>query len=116
MNVIKYKLLNAKYKVLNAIIVMGYEIKLNPKYDRYPDFYLVGRSKTLRIEVEDKTPETLIAKSISAISKIDTTEFWFVVKKKDMRKIRENLRENISNKIKLYSMDDVGEELNKFFN
>ena len=105
--------LNYWSNTINKILV-AYEVKLNNVHRKYPDFLLLFKNKSLRIEIKDRESEQTIAKEINSIDRFKEDEFWYVIEDHhDRDKILSySTKKDVRIKV-IYSQQNVMEKINK---
>lgn len=114
MNSLRFMMSNVLLKGKTNLTV-AYQVVLNDRDNKYPDFLLSDGFKTLRVEIKNFESERMIAREVNSIDRIKDDAFWFVTFNKDVRKIeREATKRN--SKIKILSYDDnLFLEIKSFF-
>ena len=102
------------WSTLTDKVLIAYEVKLNSKHRKYPDFFLIKNTVPLRIEVKDCGSERRIAEEINSLGSLDS-EMWYVIdSNKNIDIIEEQLiRRN--KKLKIFHTDKLSEKLKEYY-
>ncbi len=121
MNTIRFSMSHGMRMVRSTNLLclsVAYQVKLNERDNKYPDFLLSTNKRNLRIEIKYSENEREIAREVNSIDKIKDDAFWFIIfGNKNIKKIEaEATKKDKKIRILSFEDDDILNEITKFFN